>query len=135
LQGEIIYEYGKNPVNWGRLKKPDFSFTEKNVSCGEEISVDILFEENEILKKVRFEAEGRLITIAAMSLLLEEMEGKPFKNIQNICKEDIFEMLEVEKLSPRRLKSALLGLLVLKNAYRKKNDMPLLDFGDLIEQT
>jgi NifU-like protein involved in Fe-S cluster formation len=134
MKGEIIYEYGKNPVNWGRLKKPDFSHKEKNISCGEEVEIDFVFGENDVIQQIGFIAEGRLVTIAGMSLLSEEMEGKRLAEGENISKEDILEMLEVEKLSPRRLKSALLGLLAMRNAYRTRNDLTLLDFGDLIEE-
>ncbi len=134
MKGELIYEYGKNPVNWGRLETPDFTHKEKNISCGEEIEVDFVFEKDDVIKEIGFEAEGRLVTIAAMSLLTEEMEGKPLKDIEDIRKEDILEMLETEKLSPRRLKSALLGLLTIRNTYRRKNNVSMLDFGDLIEE-
>ncbi len=134
MKGEMIYEYGKNPVNWGKLETPDFSHKEKNISCGEEIEVDFLFEDDGTIKEIGFEAEGRLVTIAAMSLLSEEMEGEDLKKIESIHKEDILNMLEVEELSPRRLKSSLLGLLTLRNAYRAKNNIPLLDFGDLMEE-
>jgi NifU-like protein involved in Fe-S cluster formation len=121
-------------VNWGRLKKPDFSHKEKNISCGEEVEIDFVFGENDVIQQIGFIAEGRLVTIAGMSLLSEEMEGKRLAEGENISKEDILEMLEVEKLSPRRLKSALLGLLAMRNAYRTRNDLTLLDFGDLIEE-
>jgi len=135
MPGELISEYGKNPSNWGRLKKPDFSHREKNISCGEEIEVDFQFGEHDEIKEIGFEAEGRLVTIAAMSLLSEEMEGKKPEEIEGIYKEDVLEMLEVDKLSPRRLKSALLGLLTLKNAHRTRASLPLLDFGDLVEKS
>ncbi len=133
MKGEIVYEYGKNPVNWGRLDNPDFSHVEKNISCGEEVAVDFRFGEGEVVSEIGFEAEGRLITIAAMSMLSEELEGEPLSKIETIAKDDLLELLEVDKLSPRRLKSAVLGLLAVKNAYRRRHDQELLDFGDLIE--
>lgn len=134
MKGEIIYEYGKNPVNWGRLENPDFSHKEKNISCGEEVEIDFVFGEKNTIKKIGFTAEGRLVTVAGMSLLSEEMEDKKLSEAEEIHKEDILEMLEVDQLSPRRLKSALLGLLAIRNAYRTQNNMELLDFGDLVEE-
>lgn len=134
MAGEIITEYGKDPVNWGKLKEKNFSHKEKNISCGEEIEVDFVLGENDMVEKIAFEAEGRLVTIAAMSLLTEELEDEPLKKIEEYSKEDILELLEVETLSPRRLKSALLGLLTLKNAYRSRKNTPLLDFGDVMEE-
>lgn len=133
MSAEIIAEYGKNPSNWGRLQNPDFSHTEKNISCGEEIVVDLKFDKDEKIAEIGFEAEGRLITIAAMSLLSEEMENKKLDEIETFAPADILDLLEVENLSPRRKKSAMLGLLTLKNAFRAKNQKPLLDFGDLME--
>ncbi len=133
MKGEIIYEYGKHPVNWGRLKNPDFSYTEKNLSCGEEIAIDFMLGENDTIKEIGFTAEGRLVTIAAMSLLSEELEDKPLANITEFTKEDILGLLETETLSPRRLKSAMLGLLAVNNAYRKRIGETAMDFGDLME--
>ncbi len=135
MKGEIVYEYGKNPVNWGRLENPDFSHVEKNISCGEEVVIDFRFAENDVVEEIGFEAEGRLITIAAMSMLSEELEDKPLKKIEAIEKDDLLTLLEVEQLSPRRLKSAVLGLLAVKNAYRQRHKLEPLDFGDLIEDT
>jgi len=132
MAGEIIAEYGKNPINWGRLSHPDFSHREKNISCGEEITVDFSFDASGKIQKIAFEAEGRMVTIAAMSLLTEEIEEQPLSTIEKYSQEDILELLEVEKLSPRRLKSALLGLLTLKNAFRTREKKPLLDFGDIL---
>ncbi len=140
MKGEIIYEYGKNPVCWGRIENPDLTHREKNISCGEEITVDILFEKikdkknmNMTIDSLGFEAEGRLVTIAGMSLLCEMLEGEEFQKIQEITQADILDMMEVEKLSTRRLKSALLGLLTLRNAYLTYTGEPLLDFGDVLE--
>jgi len=135
MKGELVYEYGKNPVNWGRLDKPDFSNTEKNVSCGEEVAVDFRFGKGDVIEEIGFEAEGRMITIAAMSMLSEVLEGNPLGKVEEYHQKEMVELLEVDQLSPRRLKSAMLGLLAVKNAYRKRNNLPLLDFGDLIEDT
>lgn len=133
MKGELILEYGKSPVNWGRLQNPDFSHVEKNISCGEEVAVDFRFGESDVINEIGFEAEGRMVTIAAMSLLSEELEGKPLAHVEALNKQDILEMIETEELSPRRLKSALLGLLAVKNAYRKRIGKELLDFGDIVE--
>ncbi len=134
MSAEIISEYGKNPSNWGRIPNPDFSYLEKNISCGEEIVIDFRFDKDEKITEIAFEGEGRLITLAAMSLLSESMEGERLEKIEEFSPDDIFRMIEVTTLSPRRKKSALLGLLALKNAFRKKKQMPFLDFGDLLEE-
>lgn len=135
MSAEIIAEYGKNPSNWGRLPNPDFSHLEKNISCGEEIMVDFCFDEEGNIIEIGFEAEGRLVTIAAMSLLTEALEGKKLEAIEAFSPDDILQMLEVESLSPRRQKSAMLGLLTLKNALRTREKKSLLDFGDLLEES
>ncbi|QQS58934.1 iron-sulfur cluster assembly scaffold protein [Candidatus Peregrinibacteria bacterium] len=134
MSGELLYEYGKNPVNWGRLATPDISHTEKNISCGEELSLDLKLGENNTVQEIGFEGEGRLITIAAMSLLSEEMEENPLSHIEKIGKKDLLNLLEVDQLSPRRLKSALLSLLTFRNIYHKRIGKRVLDFGDLMEE-
>lgn len=134
MSGELLYEYGKNPVNWGRLSDPNISHIEKNISCGEELSLDLKLGTKDVVQEIGFEGEGRLITIAAMSLLSEEMEEMPLSHIEEIGKKDLLELLEVDQLSPRRLKSALLSLLTFRNIHRKRIGERLLDFGDLLEE-
>ena len=131
MLGQIIYDYGKDPVNYGRLKSPTIRYIEKNHSCGEFMMVDILLDQNKI-KKISFEGDGRMVGIAAMSLLTERMEDELLATIETIDKEEILEMLEVETLTSKRLRSAMLGLLTIKNAYRVFMKQDILEFADIL---
>lgn len=133
MQGQVIYDYGKNPVNYGKLENPTIRYIEKNHTCGEFMIIELLLE-NKSVKEIAFEGDGRLVGIAAMSLLTERMEDQDIKEIETIEKEDILEMLEVDTLTPKRLKSAMLGLLTFKNAYRSFQKKEPLDFADILEE-
>ena len=132
MQGEIIYEYGKNPVNYGKIEDPSYMYIEKNHSCGEFMIVYIVLEK-ESIAQISFEGDGRMVGIAAMSLLTEYMEDKPFAEVENIDQAQVLDLLEIEALSQKRLTSALLGLLTLKNAYRTFYKKPKLDFHDILK--
>ncbi|MBT4936535.1 iron-sulfur cluster assembly scaffold protein [Candidatus Peregrinibacteria bacterium] len=133
MQGQIIYDYGKNPVNYGVLENPTIRYIEKNHTCGEFMVVYILLEKG-MVKEIAFEGDGRMVGIAAMSLLTERIEDQPLEEIEKIDKEEILEMLEVKSLSLKRLKSAMLGLLTIKNAYRTFQEKELLDFADILNE-
>lgn len=136
-QGQLIMDYGKNPTNYGKLPNPDVTYTEENHTCGEKCTVYISFKDadkNKRVEEITFEAEGRIILIASGSLLTEEIEDKNLKEILNYRKEDILELLEVETLTPKRLKSALLPLLTLQNAYNKINQKEQTSFEELLNQ-
>lgn len=133
MQGQLIYDYGKNPSNYGRLKKPTITYIEQNHTCGEYMLVDIILEGKNI-KHISFEGDGRMVGIASMSLLIEDMENQEFSKIEDYKKQDILDMIEVESLTSKRLKSAMLGLLTLSNAYRTYHKKEKLDFADILEE-
>jgi len=131
MQGQLIYEYGKNPVNYGKLEEYSLQYTEKNDVCGEYIRVDILLDKEKKIQEIAFEGDGRMVGIAAMSMLSEDMEEKSFSEIEKYEKEDILELLEVEELTTKRMRSAMLGLLALKNAYRTFTNQERLELEDI----
>lgn len=133
MEGQIIYEYGKNPVNYGYLAHPTFTYTEKNITCGEYLTIDFILD-GEQITEIGFEGDGRMVGIASMSLLSEELEDKPFSSVDAFDKAHVLEVLEVDSLTPKRMRSAMLPVLTLKNAYRTFKGQEKLEFADVLDE-
>ena len=64
---------------------------------------------------IRFQGVGCAISMSSASMLTEVVKGKKIHDLQTLTKDDILKMLGV-KLTPTRLKCALLSLEVLHKA-------------------
>jgi nitrogen fixation NifU-like protein len=121
---ENILDHYKNPRNSGHLEHPTVSAEGVNPLCGDEIAVDLRLTDDQRIEAVRFRGQGCAISQAAMSMLSEEMEGKPAVEVAALGREDVVELLGIQ-LSPVRLKCALLGLGVVKVALNSAVGTPL----------
>ncbi|RKU32130.1 Fe-S cluster protein [Candidatus Poribacteria bacterium] len=110
-QEELLDHY-ENPSNYGTLPNPDISHEEDNPLCGDRIRIDLGVEDG-IIKKVRFSGHGCTISLAAASMLTEEIAGKSLAEVKQLSRDDILEMIGIP-LGPVRVKCALLPLKVLK---------------------
>ena len=111
-QEELLDHY-ENPSNYGTLPNPDISHEEDNPLCGDRIRIDLIVDEGDTIKEVRFCGHGCTISQAAASMLTEEIEGKTLAEVKQLSKDDILDMIGIP-LGPVRLKCALLALKVLK---------------------
>ncbi|MEI6291814.1 MAG: SUF system NifU family Fe-S cluster assembly protein [Chloroflexota bacterium] len=113
LYREIIIEHFKNPSYRGRLDPHDISFADNNPLCGDHIEINLVVDENEIVKDARFDGHGCAISQASADLLMESIIGKSTSEIKSFTKQHILDLLGID-LGPVRLKCALLSLKVLK---------------------
>ena len=113
LYRELIIERYKNPQFKGTLDPHDYSFTDENPLCGDEIRIDLRVGEDERVKEAVFSGHGCAISQASADLLLESIIGKTLGEVKSLTKQNILDNLGIE-LGPVRLKCALLGLKVLK---------------------
>ncbi len=111
---ENIIDHYKNPRNKGCIENADISIEENNPSCGDVIEWFVKIEDGEITE-VKFEGRGCAISQASTSMLTDKVKGKTIEEVEDIEKEQIFDMLGVD-LTPLRIKCALLGLKALKKA-------------------
>lgn len=118
LYRELILDHYKHPRNFGHLENPDASAEEHNVTCGDRVVMEVRIDEQKKIKEIKFSGEGCAIDQASASMLTEEVLGKPLKDVMNLTKEDITEMLGTE-LTPSRIKCAVLPLEVLQKAISK----------------
>ena len=110
-QEELLDHY-ENPSNYGTLPNPDISHEEDNPLCGDRIRIELIVEED-VIKAVRFSGHGCTISLAAASMLTEEIEGKTLTEVKKLSRDDVLDMVGIP-LGPVRVKCALLALKVLK---------------------
>ena len=114
LYRNFILDHYRNPRNAGTLESPDASFEDTNPLCGDKIRMDVKLHDG-VVSDVKFRGRGCAISQASASLLTEEIKGKTLNEINKMSKEDVLANLGIT-ISAARLKCALLGLKVLKEA-------------------
>jgi nitrogen fixation protein NifU and related proteins len=108
LYSEIILEHFKNPKNFGHLKAATKSNLGKNISCGDNILVDLEIQDEKI-KDIAFLGQGCAISIASMSMLSEKIKGMKIYEILKLDENFIKKLLKID-ISQGRIKCAMLGL-------------------------
>jgi nitrogen fixation protein NifU and related proteins len=118
LYRDFILDHYRNPRNAGTIEDADASFEDINPLCGDKIRMDLKVRDG-IVTDVKFRGRGCAISQASASLLTEQIKGKPLAAISKIGKEDVLANMGID-ISAARLKCALLGLKVLKQALALK---------------
>jgi nitrogen fixation NifU-like protein len=112
---EMIIDYSRNPLNFGKLENPDVTYHDSNPLCGDSIDIDLKIKEDKI-SDIKFHGKGCAICMACTSVLTELTKGKDIDDVKKINKNDILSELGLEHLQAVRIKCALLSLKVLKYA-------------------
>ena len=113
LYAENILEHYKHPRNFGLIADAKITGSDLNPLCGDKLTASLVLDDGDKISKFGFEGSGCAISMAAMSMLGEEILNKPIEEVENMGDERIYEMLGVE-ISPARVKCALLGLSCIK---------------------
>ena len=114
---EQILDHYHHPRCYGLLPNSPHHTETKNLSCGDDLRMDVVIE-REIIIKIGWEGSGCAISQASTSLLSEYSIGKTVAEAQNFTPQNLLELLGVE-LTPARLKCALLSLETLQKALKK----------------
>lgn len=109
---EILMSHYANPKNKKKLSKFSRSVNVQNRLCGDEITMQILFE-GEKVKDIGFIGKGCVISQAIASQLTENAKHKTKNQLRKLDRTYIINLLGIE-LGPNRLKCALLPLEALK---------------------
>lgn len=122
---ELILDHYKNPRQHGHLEHADVSAEGMNPLCGDEVSVEVAFDDDgDTIRDIRFEGRGCAISQASTSMLMEMVKGRKASEVAAMPKEELLEEVGIP-LTPVRLKCAILGLGVLKLALHKAKGTPL----------
>src|SRR3989338_4014491 len=95
MYADIILDYYRNPHNFGRIEKPDAAARDVNPLCGDEIEIQLKFNDEKI-KDIKFTGHGCAISQASASMLTELVMGKTLDEIKKLSIEDILDMLGIE---------------------------------------
>lgn len=112
---EMIIDYSRNPINFGKIENPDVTFHDSNPLCGDSIDIDMKINDNTV-SDIKFHGRGCAICMACSSVLTEIAKGKTIDDVRKIDKTDVLSELGLEHLQAVRIKCALLSLKVLKSA-------------------
>ncbi len=127
---EMIIDYSRNPINYGKIEDHDVTFHDSNPLCGDSIDIDLKIDDNKV-SDIKFHGKGCAICIACSSVLTEITKGKSIDEVRNISKTDVLGELGLENLQAVRIKCALLSLKVLKSALYSYLGKHLTDSQDV----
>ena len=103
---ERILDHYRHPRNQGTLEDADISGELDNPVCGDVVRIDVRLRGGRA-SEARFDGRGCVISLAAASMLTEEIVGKTVEELKAMQDEDIFRMLGLT-LGPVRAKCGLL---------------------------
>ena len=118
LYREVILDHYKAPRNFGLLDPNDAVAEGQNPLCGDEVTVTVRFDGDDVISAVGFEGRGCAISLAATSMLTDLVKGRSAQDVAAMPKDELLEEIGIP-LTPVRLKCALLGLGVLKVALHR----------------
>ena len=113
-----ILELARNPHNYGDLESPmTHEFKQENFLCGDGVKVQLNVKEG-IVKEVKFKGQGCALCTASASLITDKVKSMETKDVENIGKEDVLEILNIP-VTPGRMDCAIMTLEAIKNALKK----------------
>lgn len=87
LYRQIILDHHKNPKNKGLTNSDEYKKIRLfNSSCGDDITIEILVENN-FIKDIRQEGQGCSICCSSASVMSEELKGKSVDDAKNVIQE------------------------------------------------
>lgn len=122
LYREAIIDHYKFPRHKGHLVDPDFHAHDHNPFCGDELTIELKVDADDIIREVAFDGKGCVISLASASMLMEEILHESIEEVTNLTRDDILDMLGIE-IGPVRMKCALLSLKVLKMGVYGLDDL------------
>ena len=113
LYDDHILDHFETPYHKGHLPQPTCSHSDRNPICGDQVTVELLVDEQDRVTQAYFDGKGCAISQAAASILCEAIEGKTLDELKEFQAQQMLDLLKV-RLTASRQKCGLLGFKVLK---------------------
>lgn len=115
--GEIyddhILDHFESPYHKGQLPHPTCSHSDRNPICGDQVTLQLVIDDENRIQQAYFDGKGCAISQAAASILCESVEGKSLTELKDFQARDMLDLLKVP-LTASRQKCGLLSFKVLK---------------------
>ncbi|HLB40924.1 MAG TPA: iron-sulfur cluster assembly scaffold protein [Candidatus Babeliales bacterium] len=115
-QADLMDRY-QQPRFKGVVAGANFTVSEFNPSCGDEVSFTAFIDQNGVIQQLRFTGRGCVISLATADKLAEYLQQREFSLITKLTTADILKLVQIP-LGPTRLRCALLPLLALQKLTR-----------------
>lgn len=119
LYRDHILDHAENPRCQGGLPHPTHTGVYGNRSCGDELAVDLEIADGKI-RAVRWRGEGCVISLAAASVLADQIESSPTSDVLAWDDEQVLEKLGLPDVSYARRQCALVFINALRHVLRVK---------------
>lgn len=115
---EFILDHYHNPHHKGALSDPDILVNGGNPGCGDIVTVYVKVDENDRITNAAFDGKGCTISMAASSLLMDQIIGKTIAEVDAMDYGELVEELGREVVQAR-LRCATLALDTVKVGARE----------------
>ncbi|GMU96500.1 MULTISPECIES: Fe-S cluster assembly sulfur transfer protein SufU [Ignavibacterium] len=140
LYQQVILDHNKAPRNFRKIENPTNYAEGYNPLCGDNVTVYLLIDENNIIQDISFQGSGCAISKASASLMTSILKGKTVEEAEKLFNKfhdlvtdklgDNFSVDEFGKLAvfagvrefPARVKCASLAWHTMLNALHNKNE-------------
>lgn len=112
---EHILDLCRHPLNKKALTDFDAEHREFNLACGDDMTVQIKFDEERRVADIGWQGSGCAISQAAVSLMTDDVRGETKERINERTEEHVMRLLGFKVLYARK-KCALLGLRAIQKA-------------------
>ncbi len=76
LYQEIILDHFKSPRNFGKLDGPVTGVHHENPSCGDQLDLQVVIDDQQRIDKIKFYGRGCAISQSSASMMTELVKGK-----------------------------------------------------------
>ncbi len=84
LYQEVILDHSRSPRNFHKMEGANHTAKGHNPLCGDEITLYLLMDENDVIQDVSFEGAGCAISKASASLLTSALKGKSKQEVKEL---------------------------------------------------
>jgi nitrogen fixation NifU-like protein len=120
-----ILAHFSDPTNKGPMPEGSGQVYEGQATstiCGDDVCIQARIEDG-VLTEVWWGGDGCCFAMAAASMLVEEMEGKPTSTMKSFTEENLFDLFRAE-VSTAREGCVLVGLKALRNLLENYDETP-----------